>query len=457
MVFSIFFIVWLGVAFRVLPSTLNIEVWLRKKKTIISTDSIPELPCIILMDILSRLPITSILQYKCVCKTWFNIISDPYFAKLHLARAPVSLLYTNKTDLSILDKRLYVLELEGWDTHDSFVPLKQLPREINHLGEVLQFESSCNGLLCISAVCRRKPVTYVCNVITGEYMALPQPKNDGFKRRILGFCFSQTTKRYKVIREICDNRWSFATQQHQSHQVEVYTLGTEKWRNIGDLPYSFPKSEYISLCDSLNGALHWLVHPHNNTTFICHFDIENEQFKPFPGPPVQDLSRIRHMHLGVSGGFLYLCEIFLTSYSVEIWVMKDYGVEQSWTKEFVISNAEWINSIWNGGPVQILNYGLYTKMEAMEGAELYILHNSELSAYNAKRQERKIRVRGINPFHFAIPYVPSLVSLKEAVIGESSQVIYIYLTGIVFIFLLLIVHPLQLVITGLKLKRKIYS
>ncbi|KAK7843211.1 f-box protein [Quercus suber] len=252
-------------------------------------------------------------------------------------------------------------------------------------------------------------------------MALPQPKNDGFKRRILGLCFSQTTKRYKVIREICDNRRSYATQEHQSHQVEVYTLGTEKWRNIGDLPYSFPKSEYISICDSLNGALHWLVQPHNNTTFICHFDIENERFKPFPGPPVQDLSSVRHMHLGVSGGFLYLCEKFLTSYSVEIWVMKDYGVEQSWTKEFVISNAEWINSIWNRGPVQILNYGLYTKMEAMEGAELYILHNSELSAYNAKSHERKIRVRGINPSYFVIPYVPSLVSLKEAVIGESSQ------------------------------------
>nr|POE97876.1 hypothetical protein CFP56_33816 [Quercus suber] len=101
--------------------------------------------------------------------------------------------------------------------------------------------------------------------------------------------------------------------------------------------------------------------------------------------------------------------------------MKDYGVEQSWTKEFVISNAEWTNSIWNRGPVQILNYGLYTKMETMEGAELFILHNSELSAYNAKRHERKIQVCGIDPFHFVIPYVPSLVSLKEAVIGESSQ------------------------------------
>ena len=377
------------------------------------------MPELVLINILSRLPTTTLLQFKCVCKTWFNIISDPYFAKLHLARSPVSLLFSNKTNLSVLDQRFYVLALDGWQTHDSFAPLKQLPREINHLGEVLQFESSCNGLLCISAVCRRKPVTYVCNVITGEYIALPEPENDGFKRRIKGFCFSQTTERYKVIQEVVGD---VDTQEHEIHQMEVCTLGSKRWRNIGDFPYSFSKVEFDGFNCSLNGALHWLVQPHNKTTFICQFDIENEQFKSFPGPPVKNLLKVNHMHLGFSGGFLYLCEKLFTSYYyVDIWVMKDYGVEQSWTKEFVIIDVEWTNSMWHRGPVQILNLGLYKKMEA--NAELYILHNSELSAYNAEGQERKILVRGIDPFHFVIPYVPSLVSLKEAVVGESSQVI----------------------------------
>uniref|UniRef100_A0A7N2MD30 F-box domain-containing protein n=1 Tax=Quercus lobata TaxID=97700 RepID=A0A7N2MD30_QUELO len=301
------------------------------------------------MDIFSRLPITTILQCKSVCKTWFNIISDPYFTKLHHARAPVSLILRASGNFF---SRWYVLALEGWDKHDSFVPLKQLPREISHLGEALQFETWCNGLLCISAYCPKNSVTnYVLNVITGEYMSLPKPgpKSDGFKRTIRGFGFSQATKRYKVIQEIYEDRKPLATHQH--HHTS-----------------------------------HSQLEPYNNSTFICHFDIENEQLKPFPGPPVQDFSQVEKMNLGVSGGFLYLSENLLTSCSVEIWVMKDYGIKKSWTKEFVIPDTQC------------------------------------LYAYNARGyNEHQLEVRGISTSYSMYPFVPSLVSLKEAVIGESSQ------------------------------------
>ena len=42
----------------------------------------------------------------------------------------------------------------------------------------------------------------------------------------------------------------------------------------------------------LNGDLHWLVQPHDTSTFICSFDIEKEEFQPFPGPPIQDWVQI---------------------------------------------------------------------------------------------------------------------------------------------------------------------
>ena len=381
-----------------------------------------ELPPLIIMDIFSRLPITTILQCKCVCKTWFNIISDPYFTKLHHARAPVSLILQASGNFF---SRWYVLALEGWDKHDSFVPLKQLPREIGHLGEALQFETWCNGLLCISAYCPKNSVTnYVLNVITGEYMSLPkpEPKSDGFKRTIRGFGFSQATNRFKVIQEIYEDRRPLTTHQHHhTSQLEVYTLGTENWRNIGDLPSPFAKPDYQkNSCAFLNGALHWLVQPDNNSTFIFHFDVENEQLKPFPGPPVQDFSQVEKMNLGVSGGFLYLSENLLTSCSVEIWVMKDYGIKKSWTKEFVIPDTQWYFA-----PVQILNYGLKTKMEAIEGSKLvYVLHDFSLYAYNARGyNEHQLGFRGISTSYSMYPFVPSLVSLKEAVIGESSQVL----------------------------------
>ncbi|MCI26118.1 F-box/kelch-repeat protein, partial [Trifolium medium] len=45
----------------------------------------------LIADILSRLPVKTLMQIKCVCKSWKTLISDdPSFAKLHLQRSPRS-------------------------------------------------------------------------------------------------------------------------------------------------------------------------------------------------------------------------------------------------------------------------------------------------------------------------------------------------------------------------------
>ncbi|XP_015166386.1 putative F-box protein At1g47790 isoform X3 [Solanum tuberosum] len=44
-------------------------------------------PEVILMDILSRLPVQSLLRFKCVSKFWETLISEPYFKMKHLSRA----------------------------------------------------------------------------------------------------------------------------------------------------------------------------------------------------------------------------------------------------------------------------------------------------------------------------------------------------------------------------------
>ncbi|PHT60858.1 hypothetical protein T459_35291 [Capsicum annuum] len=41
----------------------------------------------IIMDILSRLPVLSLLRFKCVSKCWMTLISEPYFTLKHLNRA----------------------------------------------------------------------------------------------------------------------------------------------------------------------------------------------------------------------------------------------------------------------------------------------------------------------------------------------------------------------------------
>ncbi|XP_062009190.1 putative F-box protein At3g52320 isoform X2 [Rosa rugosa] len=43
-----------------------------------------DLDCVI-DDILSRLPAKSLLRFRCVCKAWRALISDPYFIRKHLS------------------------------------------------------------------------------------------------------------------------------------------------------------------------------------------------------------------------------------------------------------------------------------------------------------------------------------------------------------------------------------
>ncbi|KAG5254949.1 F-box associated domain, type [Salix suchowensis] len=46
----------------------------------------------LMIDILSRLPVKTILSFMCVCKTWLRLISDKDFATHHLSRSPPGIL-----------------------------------------------------------------------------------------------------------------------------------------------------------------------------------------------------------------------------------------------------------------------------------------------------------------------------------------------------------------------------
>jgi hypothetical protein len=43
----------------------------------------PYLPHELIIQILLRLPVKSLIRFKCVCKSWFSLISDPHFTNSH--------------------------------------------------------------------------------------------------------------------------------------------------------------------------------------------------------------------------------------------------------------------------------------------------------------------------------------------------------------------------------------
>ncbi|KAK2648582.1 hypothetical protein Ddye_016071 [Dipteronia dyeriana] len=374
-----------------------------------SNESMAELPLPILMDILSRLPVKTILQCKCVCRTWFNILSDPYFAQMHLVTAPVSvLLLTNLQQRSICND-------------DFLVPLLRLNRIGKVSADRLSLLTSCNGLLCLRDLGYKKDEISVCNPILRDHMILPQLRSKRVHRRILGFGITQSTNRYKLIQIL---NYKNQAENFDKFQVQIFTLGTDLWRNIGYLPYELIQPSYGAF---LHGDLHWYAHSPDKTKFMCSFDLEKEQFQPFPGPPIQDHGQCRPVNsisVGVSGGFLYLCDGFLES-NIDIWVMKNYGVKRSWTKEFIVTSPLISKLQRIFGSIHILNYGVNMNMsdeEATEDAELLMLFGSEdLLAYNVKSKcVRKPKTFDIKSNLQAIPYTASLVSINDAVMRVRS-------------------------------------
>ncbi|XP_074376794.1 F-box/kelch-repeat protein At3g23880-like [Apium graveolens] len=283
----------------------------------------------IVADILSRIPIKSIFHCKCVCKTWHDLLSEPYFVNLHLPRSPAGLIihrsnYPQETDI------LKLVELDGESDHHNIHhnPLTRFDLGLGFNYDALLLCETVNGLICLWNY--YGVAGYICNPITREYILIPDQKYDSpYAIVTCGFGYVEASDEYKVVR-------LYMHMKTGKSECKIYTLGTGVWRSLGHLPFpliSFQNGIY------LNGNLHWLTTDPEGTPneMVCTFDLEKELFLLTPAAPfvvgrdVKD--RIRY--LGTLGECLCICDS-TADFELSIWVMKDYEMKEMWSKEIVI-------------------------------------------------------------------------------------------------------------------------
>ncbi|PRQ40665.1 putative F-box associated interaction domain-containing protein [Rosa chinensis] len=124
--------------------------------------------------------------------------------------------------------------------------------------------------------------------------------------------------------------------QSDEWKAMVLTVGSKSWRSIGSCkrPGSL-REEMIYL----NGFLHCFDH---QSYSIHAFNIESERFQEFQVSALRESSShcFDRLGLGVLEGCLSLTDFKKNDRDVEgVWVMKDYGVKESWTKEFEIRES----------------------------------------------------------------------------------------------------------------------
>jgi hypothetical protein len=191
-----------------------------------------KLPSCLIMDILSRLPIKTILNCRCVCKTWLHYISDSFFAKLHLERSPTSLLV--KTISNNPESRsVQLVQITGKPVGLRFRVVEEMKfvQEINlPYNNDFLIENSCNGLLCISQTFQdgSHDDIYLCNPILGEYISIPLAAGQGTRHKSsFSLGYSAITKEYQVLHTFYSKKGP-----DSQPEAEIYTIGTGKWRGI---------------------------------------------------------------------------------------------------------------------------------------------------------------------------------------------------------------------------------
>uniref|UniRef100_A0A6N2NE86 F-box domain-containing protein n=1 Tax=Salix viminalis TaxID=40686 RepID=A0A6N2NE86_SALVM len=294
------------------------------------------LPREIARDILSRLPITSLVKFKCVCRAWRAMAVDPQVVNLYSSCS------TQDTDPCVIlhsdfpiRNNLYFVDFAADD--DEKDKVKRLQAPFSSMMPEFEVVGSCNGLLCLADSLYNDSL-YIYNPFTGGYKELPKSLQYPDQEVVFGFGFNPKTNEYKVIRIVYyrNGHGSYPRSRRVIYplsQVQILTLGCPVWRSLGKVSYRLVRRASETL---VNGRLHWVSRPCRNKPArrLVSFDLTDEQFREVPKPDCGGLNRCDY-HLAVLGGCLSVA-VYCNYRRLEIWVMKEYNEKGSWVKEYKI-------------------------------------------------------------------------------------------------------------------------
>lgn len=279
----------------------------------------------IIVEILWRLPVESLLRCRCVCKSWYSLISDHHFIKTHLCKSSSPrLLFSTLPPKINLKTTSSLNHLNHPHPVDVDYPLKHPRKSVWIVG-------SCNGLLCIAI---EEDTLFIWNPSTRKSNRLPYsaPKPAAPGCYVLyGFGYQQHTPPpddYKVVQISC----LFKNKAKYDTIVKIYSLKHGNWNNIAPFPHGIPLDDSGKYS---NGALHWAASQDFGSSYswiIVSLDLATYTYAQILQPAYDDQTGAdKDLTLGV----LQECLCVMCNYRAiraDLWVMKVYGVKDSWTK-----------------------------------------------------------------------------------------------------------------------------
>ena len=217
------------------------------------------------------------------------------------------------------------------------------------IGIPFDFPSGCakiigsyNGLLCladIESITTSGNVIYLLNPNIRKFKRLPKPCLGQLDSVTLGFAYHSKYYDYTVV------RISISHSMPPS-EIEVYTLSSDSWRRIEMLLRSnikFYDNNYFLPIPLVSGALHWMAgfieeeEKHCSEMIVC-FYVNCEKFRNLEMPDGSMTVPSFQICLASFKGKLAVITYRESEhyYQYTIWVMREYGVNESSHKLFVL-------------------------------------------------------------------------------------------------------------------------
>lgn len=239
----------------------------------------------------------------------------------------------------------------------------------------------------------------------------------------MGFGFDSRTKDCKVVMvlRLLENENEDDEEEEVAIKVEIFSLNRNSWKSVTS---TAPKYDFVEGGSQpfLNGAVHWVATQRGRNGLVSHnlvlaLDMGTEHFQEFMLP--EHLAHENAMFLTVSGYKDSTLAVFRRNYigfyDSDIWLMKQYGVTESWIKLLTVCR-------YGDGVPRALGF-------RRNGEVLFELCQGEIASVNLESLEvNDLRIHGASGFSFVDTFVESLVLLDRPInasIDASDEFLFL--------------------------------
>lgn len=349
------------------------------------------LPEDVIVEILSRLPVLSLIRFRSVCKSWNAILNNPSFINKHhqtiSSKEGSEILLVSRRD-NVTHKRVISILRNDENAHSVD---QDLPTSWKNMFGHVRLVGPCNGIVCLYGF---PDNIALWNPMIRDFKILPPsqvPRSPDSKVRggDIGIGFDSRTGDLKVMQIL----FCVSIDRRLVYEVEIYSSRTNSWRKYEEIVPA--NIMYYNLWSMVykNEVFCWWAQDSSKAEVILSFDMSKEVFEKTPLPSgIEALGgqhRITRAILGLEQSIgLIVYPLRELDKVFDVWVKDDElgGNVESWRKivsigplsrverplgfwnkdQFILESSSGELVVYDCWSQEITNLGFYGKRTRLE-------------------------------------------------------------------------------------------